>query len=540
MRLDQVPAAISVALQSLQRGDMAAAETQAAQILRLYPQEPTSLMIAGLAAHARGKPETALEFLTRADAAAPGNPMILGNLGVVLRALNRLDEARVVYERALAADPRHFPTRANFARLLDQMGKLPEAEAQYRQILDVKRDHIDALAGLASVLEQRHRLDDADGAARRALAAGPNALAQLTLAKIAVRRKSPEETLKLIQELRAQALTAVNSALADGLQAQAFDMLCRYDEAFAAFARANATLRSYYAEAFGQRPLWLRRELLSELSSYFFDGPPKSFFENSPVGLRDGHAFLVGFPRSGTTLMEQALAAHPDVQSLEEADNFAETLTALAEAPSAAAFLESLTPERSAALRAAYWARVTANFGGVPSARVFLDKMPIHSAFIGVIAKLFPNARIIFALRDPRDAMLSCFQQRFGMNAVMYQFLTLHGTCELYDGVMDAASTALRGLGDRIAQHTIRYERLIADFEGETREIVAFLGLAWSPDVLKFRDKSRERYVSTPSAPQILEPITTAASGKFRNYAGHLAPIMPIAEAWAKKFDYPL
>lgn len=537
MRPEQIQATIASALQSLQRGDVAGAEAGAAQVLRLMPREPTSLMIAGLAAQARGNPSSALEFLSRADAVAPGNPMILGNLGVVFRALGRFDEARVVYEKALAADPNHVPTRSNLARLLDQMGRPGEAEAQFRHVLRLAPGQGDALAGLASVLEQRHKLDDAEATALRA---GDNALAALTLAKIAVRRKQPEAALQRLAAMRGRPLTAVNSSVADGLEGQARDLLGQYDQAFAAFARANDTLRTYYAPLYAEEPAWLSGRLLSELASYFADGPPDDFFASSHEGLREGHAFLVGFPRSGTTLMEQALAAHPGVQSLEEVDTLTESLLALADAPSVAAFFETLTLQRLFELRSAYWARVTAQLGGAPSAPVFLDKMPINSAYLGVIAKLFPNARIIFALRDPRDVMLSCYQQRFGMNAVMYRFLTLQGTSDLYCDVVTAASAALRGLDGKILTRTVRYETLIADFEGELRELVSFLGLDWSDEVLNFRDKSRERYISTPSAPQILEPITTAASGKFRNYAAQLAPIMPIAETWAQKFDYPL
>jgi tetratricopeptide (TPR) repeat protein len=494
-------------------------------------------MIAGLAAHARGNPASALEFLIRADAIAPANSMILGNLGVVYRALGRLDDARGAYEKALASDPRHIPTRANLARLLDQLGKLPEAEAHFRQILALRPGHGEALAGLASVLEQRHRLDEAEEAARQA---GDNALAGLTLAKIAVRRKQPDAALATLASVRARALTPVNSALADGLEGQARELLNEVDAAFSAFTRANDTLRAAYAPMFAEEPGWISAALLSDLAQAFTGGPPPGFFDDTPEGQRDGHAFLVGFPRSGTTLMEQALAAHPGVQSIEEADNLAETLTALAEAPSVSAFFASLTADRLRDLRSAYWARVAGQLGGPPSTQVFLDKMPINSAYLGVIAKLFPKARFLFALRDPRDVMLSCFQQRFGMNAVMYRFLTLQGTSALYDGVMAAATAALQGLTGKIAVKQVRYETLAGDFEGEMRVIVSSLGLEWSPEILNFREKSRERYVSTPSAPQILEPVTRAATGKFRRYTAHLEPIMPVAEAWAAKFDYPL
>jgi tetratricopeptide (TPR) repeat protein len=537
MRPDHLQATLGQALHALQRGDVVRAEALAAEVLREHPREATSLMIAGLAAHARGNAQAALEFLRRADEAAPRNPMILGNMGVVFRHLDRLDEARAAYEAALSADPKHFPTRANFARLLDQMGLLTESQAQYRAILAVKRDHGEALAGLAAVLEQKHALEEAQSAAEASLKAGPSAVASLTLARIAVRQKRPDAALAALADFRRHGPSPVNAALGDGLEGQALELRGDYPAAFAAFARANETLRALHAPAYEQARSIASGDLLAQMAGVAAGGAARGLVDPPADDQAFTHVFLVGFPRSGTTLMEQALAAHPGVQSLEEKDTLAGALGALVVAPSAEAFFAGLDASALSQHRAAYWAAVARHLGGPPRAPVFLDKMPIHSAYLALLFVLFPRARFVFAMRDPRDAVLSCFQQRFGMNAVMYRFLTLEGAAALYDGVLRAAQAARTHLPLTI--HDIRYERLVADFEGEMRRLVAFLGLDWSPAILDYRRASRERYVSTPSAAQVLEPVSDRAVAKFRHYREAMAGVLPVLKPWAEVLGYP-
>ena len=150
------------------------------------------------------------------------------------------------------------------------------------------------------------------------------------------------------------------------------------------------------------------------------------------------HAFLIGFPRSGTTLLEKALASHPGAVSLEEIDCLGEAGRDLLADPGQLSALASIDEGEAGRRRTLYWTRVRERLGEDLAGKTLVDKMPLHTLALPVIAKLFPDAVILFALRDPRDVVLSCFRRRFRQNAAMAEFLTLEGAAHYYDAVMSS------------------------------------------------------------------------------------------------------
>jgi hypothetical protein len=241
--------------------------------------------------------------------------------------------------------------------------------------------------------------------------------------------------------------------------------------------------------------------------------------------------FLVGFPRSGTTLLEQVLSAHPRLVCIEEREHLASSAPDLAADPTK---LASLSDEQINAVRASYWKRVRseADIGD----RMLVDKLPLNVIFLPLIKRVFPDAKILFALRDPRDVVLSCYQQRFGMNAAMVQFLELHTAAAYYDKVMSLGLLARDKLGLDVCD--VRYERVVEDLEGVAREVAAFLGLQFEPSMLNFRDAALKRTINTPSARQVVEPIYNRSVARWRRYETELAPILPLLNAWAARLGY--
>jgi hypothetical protein len=153
------------------------------------------------------------------------------------------------------------------------------------------------------------------------------------------------------------------------------------------------------------------------------------------------------------------------------------------------------------------------------------------------IARIFPDAKVIVALRDPRDAVLSAFQQRFGMNPAMAQMLELESAARYYD----AAMTLLERCREKLplSFHQVRYEDVVADLEGAAQGLAAFLGVPFEPAMLDFGATARRRDITTPSARQVVEPLYTRSVGRWRAYAQHLAPVLPILAPWAQRLGYP-
>jgi hypothetical protein len=187
-------------------------------------------------------------------------------------------------------------------------------------------------------------------------------------------------------------------------------------------------------------------------------------------------------------------------------------------------------------LRGLYWHSVKASLGDMPRAPVFVDKLPLNAVLLPLIYRLFPHSRIILALRDPRDTVLSCFQQRFVINEAMYPLLRLDSAVRFYDGVMGVVQTCRERLG--LPFHAIRYEDVVADFDQEIGKLLTFVNLPWDDRVRDFAATARLRMVNTPSATQVVMPLYSSSVGKWRNYASHTAPFFPVLAPWVATFGY--
>jgi hypothetical protein len=355
-------------------------------------------------------------------------------------------------------------------------------------------------------------------------------------ARIALGRGDLETALVKAAQSEAGMSRADQQAEAALLGGEALDRLGRPAEAFAAFSRGKSRLRAFYAErAMGRES---ETDKLARLAAWFTAADPAPW-RDAPAAISDagvrGHAFLLGFPRSGTTLLEQALAGHPDLVALEEAPTLAEPFDAFLADAAGLARLARLSAAEAEHWRAVYWQAVAAH-GADPRGRVFLDKAPASTLYLPLIAKLFPQAKLLFAVRDPRDVALSCFRSNFQMNALTYAFTDLAETARCYAASMTLANIYRRVLP--IELHEIRYEQLVDDFEGELVRIAAHLGLDVAPGMTDVAATARRRIVRTPSATQVRAGLNRQGIGRWRAYADQLAPVLPILQPWIDRYGY--
>ena len=186
-----------------------------------------------------------------------------------------------------------------------------------------------------------------------------------------------------------------------------------------------------------------------------------------------GHVFLLGFPRSGTTLLEVVLDGHPQVASIEEHELLTDAVLKFMREPLNFAALARADESELRSLRAAYWEGVR-DAGIDVAGKMFVDKYPLNTLKLPLIARLFPRAKVLFASRDPRDVVLSCYRRRFKMNPAMYELLTLPGAAAFYDAVMRFADRVLPELG--LDWHEVRYETLVADLAQRDARNLRVLG----------------------------------------------------------------
>jgi len=244
--------------------------------------------------------------------------------------------------------------------------------------------------------------------------------------------------------------------------------------------------------------------------------------------------FIVAFPRSGTTLMEQILQAHPALQTLDEEPIVDEALNDLGEGP-LPELMDRMAPRDWVRLRALYWHHLDAR--ELPPHDRVVDKLPLNLARIDLLARLFPDAHFLVMLRDPRDCVLSAFMQDFQLSESMVQCADLGRCADMYAAVMSIWLAARADLPLRHREQ--RYEDLVVDAEPQIREVLAFLDLPWNDAVLRYRQAAGVRKISTPSYMDVARALDTRPSGRWLRYRTQLAPVLPVLEPLALALGYP-
>jgi hypothetical protein len=255
-----------------------------------------------------------------------------------------------------------------------------------------------------------------------------------------------------------------------------------------------------------------------------------------PDGSSDlpGPFFLMGFPRSGTTLLDRMLSAHPDVVSVEEQETLVDAQRDFLLPPHGTERLISISEDVRRTYEEAYRRRLAD--AAQQTAPVILDKLPLHTIFLPLINRLLPGSRVIFVVRDPRDVCLSCFMQRFELNTAMSHFLDLGTTASYYRAVMQLGLASLDRLP--IRARLVRYESLITEPEPLLRELVSFLGLDWDPAVLRYREKLAGSRITTPSYRQVSQPLYRSSIGRWRRYAPELESVLPELQPLVSQLGY--
>jgi tetratricopeptide (TPR) repeat protein len=525
-------------LEHAQKRDFARASALAERALADGFEHPLLFNVIATRLEEAGRFEDAAQLLQRAVTIAPADVGARNALAMCLQRLDRPAEALKHLDELLSRDANLAFAHANRGNALIALGALGQARTSHLRALELEPGNFAAAAALASIATHRGEHQEARQWAERALATVPgfpDAVLSLAAAELASGATARAETLLrgLLADPRA---APIDRARADGLLGDVLDAGGRYADAFGAYTRSGEALRKIHRRyATGTGALAFARALTAELRSFATRRWAVPAAPQPGDGGAAGHAFVLGFPRSGTTLLEVVLDGHPQVVSLEEHELLTESvLRYLREPPDLAALVEADEGELQT-LRAAYWNRVRA--GGVTVAgKVFVDKHPMNTLRLPLIARLFPEAKILFACRDPRDVVLSCFRRRFSMNPAMYELLTLAGAAEFYDAVMGFAEQARPVLG--LAWHEVRYESLLADFEGRTREICAFLGLEWVAGMEDFAARMSAREHATPSTAQLVRGLDRSGVGHWRHYRAELEQVLPVLQYWVTRAGY--
>ena len=521
------------------RGDHAQAGQLAEAALAGGLEHPLLLNVAALKLELQARVPEAERLLRRAVAIAPNDLSSRNGLGLCLLRLERPAEALEQFDALIKLNPSLPYAHASHGNALLALGAISEAEESFRRTLAIEPNHAIALAGLAHIASGRGAYPEARTWAEKALAllpGYPDAVMSLASAELGERRR-PQAEARIRALLNDPRLAPLERAYANGLLGDILDAENRPPEAFAAYTACNQELQRLYAARFGADNDALG--YVRSMTRYYERTRPESWnaraaLRPDPSGVR-GHVFLLGFPRSGTTLLEVILEGHPVVVSLEEKESLIDSVHEFMRRPEDLDRLYRAPAAALEPLRDAYWRRV-AQAGAQVAGKTFVDKHPLNTLKLPLIARLFPDAKILFACRDPRDIVLSCFRHRFQMSAPIYQLLSIDRAAGYYDAVMQLLLRLTGVLS--LEPCLVRHEDLVTEFAREMKRICAFLDLEWAPAMGDFALRTKGRAVMTPSTAQLVRGLSTEGLGQWRRYRAQLAFVLPMLEPWVKRFYY--
>ncbi len=495
-----------------QLGDKAAAIHAYERALLVEPNLAQARANLGSALLNAGKPDDAVFHLRRAAAL---NPAVADNhlfLGIALEKIGAYAEATEALTAAITRKPDLVAAYYTLAGILTKQEKVAEALPYYERVIVLDPNFAAGWVGLGSALRALGRFPEAIAAYEKAVAINPD-LGAAHRALTTVREEIADDSeLDRLRRIMANPEGDDDDRGAAGFaMAKMLDDSGRYDEAFAATAEGNRLARAaqlaanirYDHDAFRAQNDGAMRVFTPEFFAATRDwGSPSEL----PV-------FIVGYFRTGTTLVEQICASHSQVFGAGELRDIPQIS---AQIQRTAPRQEHWTPHLFRTLADRHVERLAAL---APGKLRVVDKMPDNIYLLGLIATMLPRARVIFTHRDGRDAALSVFMQRFATQVAFATDLLDAGRRWHEAERMSAHWAQCLPL----PMHHVQYETLIGDFETEARKLIDFLGVDWEPACLEFH--KTERAVSTASTWQVRQPLYDSSVGRWRNYAKHLAPL---------------
>lgn len=491
------------AIKSHSAGQLAEAENIYNKILGINPDHPVALNMLGLINHQNGKYDIAEKLITKAIQIKPNYADAHNNLGTIKYSLGRVNEAAESFYKTISLNP----------------------------------SSIEAHNNLCEVLEKANRTEDLRTSIAIAKKLFPNdlnlSIKEAQLLRADGKYKIACTVLEKTIDFPAKPRVLVTR---DHLLGEIYDRLGETEKAFQYFTKANEINKKIAMNLNINSTLYQKRvdHYANNFTLDWISGWAP--LDQSTEQLE--HIFLVGFPRSGTTLLDTILRSHRQITVIEEKPTLHNIQKLLSDHlggdPNG---LSQLSQANCVELRRIYFSILGVAPETLLQNSVIIDKMPLNIVDAGHIYRLFPKARFIFVERHPCDCVLSCFMQNFIINKAMANFMDIENAATLYDKVMKLWTQHQKNMP--LTVHSLKYEDLIKDFEGTISGILNFLNLTWDENIQNYTKTAQDRErIKTASYNQVIQPLYSRATGRWKNYQKQLEPILPILQPWVKHFGY--
>ena len=514
-------------------GKLKEAEYLQRKAIELKPDFANAYINLGNVLQDSGKLQEAERSTRKAIELKPDSVKAYINLGNILLKRGKLEEAEETTRKAIELNPDSAQAYLNLGVILNDLGKLEEAQLSTRKVIELKPDFTEAYFNLFKHYEQVNNLKKL-GESIKEFIDVDNIKNELILfrARLAFRNKEDKTAFKLINSISNQWIKKSNNnkeILFWSYKAFIEEKVGNFDNAYFCFKKSQEDLsyKQFRKNVFLNYIISYKNNIINKrIRSNNFNDRTQDFNIN----------FLIGFPRSGTTLLDTILRSHPNIEVIEEKPLISNIEKYIKEEFNTKLDnLYSLSDTNITILRQKYFESVKKYIN--KKSNLIIDKLPLNTITLPLINILFPNAKIIFTHRHPYDTVLSCFQQSFRPNSAMKNLVSLKSSSIMYDQVMKAWDIYKNNLSINFI--TSKYENLIADFDNHTLKILKFLDIKWDENIKNYRKTALERdKINTPSSSQVVQPLYKSSIEKWKNYEKYFEDCHQYLEKWVSYFDY--
>ena len=491
----------------------------------------------GFALSSINKPEEAIVAYNNAISIKPNYSEAYCNLGNAYKEIGKLNEAIDFYRNAISINPKYAQVYNNLGKVFQEQDKLELAMEAYKKATSLKLEYSEAWTNGAEALEKWNKLDELDDWLKQAhknLKIVPSDISYFQ-SKFLWRIKKRKEALKLISTINFKTVSENRKQGFLNLKAKCFESSQNFSKAYDCFLemnllakKSNTYLNSNSDKFFANTKNQLE-QLKLKLTSRATDSEDNGE-TISPI-------FLVGFPRSGTTLMDTILRSHSKIEVLEEKPTVVAAKAAIRKNGYNEIHNKVFSIDIISEARSSYIKEFRKHIKSSDTNSVYIDKLPLNLIEVPLINQLFPSAKFILALRHPFDTILSCWMQDFEINAAMANMVDLDRIVDLYCIAMETFKICRSEYNLNV--HTIRYEDLLEDLKGESSALLTFLDLTWETKMEDYRATALKRgRINTPSYSQVSQPIYKEAKYRWVNYKEYLDKYSDQIEPWIQEFGY--
>jgi tetratricopeptide (TPR) repeat protein len=491
----------------------------------------------GVALSSANKPEEAILAYNNAISIKPNYPEAYCNLGNAHKEIGKLNEAIDLYRNAISINPNFAQAHNNLGKVFQEQDKLELAMEAYKKATSIDLEYSEAWTNGAEALEKWNKLEELDDwlkQAHRNFKVVPSDISYFQ-SKFFWRMKKRKEALKLLSTIDLKTVSENRKQGFLNLKAKCFESSKNFSKAYDCFFEMNllAKKSDTYLNSNSDKFFANTKNQLEQLKLKLTSGATDS--EDNDVTISP--VFLVGFPRSGTTLMDTILRSHSKIEVLEEKPTVVAAKAAIRKNGYNEIHNNIFPIDILSEAKAAYIKEFRKYIKSSDTSSVYIDKLPLNLIEVPLINQLFPAAKFILALRHPFDTILSCWMQDFEINAAMANMVDLDRIVDLYCVAMETFKICRYEYNLNV--HTIRYEDLLEDLKGESSALLTFLDLTWETNMEDYRATALKRgRINTPSYSQVSQPIYKEAKYRWVNYKEYLDKYSDQIEPWIQEFGY--